>query len=98
MLRRLLAGMEPTLFEPRTPTFKCSCSLERLYRTLRLIPENELQQIYAYREDETVRSKCEFCGTVYELTADEIRAELARQAAAEQEAEADPSDEGEGTP
>ena len=48
----------------------------RLYRTLRLLPEKEIEQIYAYNEDEKVRSKCEFCGTVYELSADEIRADL----------------------
>ena len=75
MLRRILKGMEPNVFEPRKPTFKCTCSEKKLYRTLRLLPENELKQIYEYN-DEAVSSKCEFCGTVYNLSADQIRAEL----------------------
>ena len=66
-------GQVPAGFEECTTESWEDDALVR--RSLRLLPENELKQIYEYN-DEAVSSKCEFCGTVYNLSADQIRAEL----------------------
>lgn len=77
MLDRLLAGLEPTFSEPRQPVGladSCPCSEERVLRTLSLLPASELAEIAAQRE--VVEAKCEFCGTVYSKTSDEVLALL----------------------
>jgi len=55
----------------KAPTFRCSCGIEKVWRTLRLLPLEEVQSIVDSQE--TVEMKCEFCGTKYSLTGDEIK-------------------------
>lgn len=52
----------------------CPCSEERVLRTLRLLPRSEIDDIMEKHED--IEVKCEFCGTRYELTPEEIREKL----------------------
>jgi len=53
----------------------CPCSEERVFRTLRLLPRSEVDEIL--EQNEKIEAKCEFCGTYYRLTPDDIRAKLA---------------------
>lgn len=80
IVARLFTGMDFQLLEPAKPTFKCTCSDARVFRTLALLPRNEVNDIL--RNHEKIEAKCEFCGTVYSLTPDKIRSRLAKVDAA----------------
>lgn len=54
----------------KTPRYRCSCSVDRIWRTLRLLPKDELQEIID--AEENVEMKCEFCGTKYNVTRSEV--------------------------
>lgn len=61
-------GMEPLgQLEPKP---KCPCSAEKLMRSLRLLPREEVDTIL--REEGKVEARCEFCGTVYRMGKEEI--------------------------
>lgn len=80
IVRRLLDGLEPTVFKPARPPLlseSCPCCDERVWRTIKLLPRNEIDEIIE-SSGERVEVKCEFCGRKYGLTPDQIEAELAR--------------------
>ena len=52
----------------------CTCSDERVMRTLRLLPRSEIDDIM--EKNEEIEIKCEFCGKRYEMTPAEIREKL----------------------
>jgi len=73
----LLKGMEPQFNElRRVPGVveSCPCSEERVLRTLRLIPRDELEEIM--EQNEVIEAKCEFCNKVFSKTPAEIKDEL----------------------
>lgn len=73
----LLDGLTPVYNEPRRVAGlaeSCQCSDERVFRTLRLLPRNEIDDIMEKNDD--IEVKCEFCGTRYSLTPEQIQAEL----------------------
>jgi len=77
MIEKLMAGLEPTFSEVRTPVGladSCPCSEERVMRTLSLLPADELEAIIEM--EEVVEAKCEFCGTMYRKSSEDIKAEL----------------------
>lgn len=77
----LLDGMDPQLdFEPRHPEFKCQCGIDRVYRTLSLLPRDEIEEIL--RENEKIEARCEFCMRLYSLGEAEITAHFAKLEAA----------------
>eukprot|EP00953_Heterococcus_sp_UTEX-ZZ885_P004975 3161-Heterococcus_DN1.PRE.1 len=45
------------------PEYKCHCSNERVFRALRLLGTEAVNDILA--KEETVECKCEFCGMIY---------------------------------
>ena len=57
-----LNSVEPTAF--------CDCSDERLIRSLRLLPSEEVDTIL--REEGQVEARCEFCGKVYRMGPEEV--------------------------
>lgn len=57
------------------PGLECPCSKERFFRSLRLLPREEVDQII--QEQETIEARCEFCGTRYEMTAEEVEEKFA---------------------
>jgi redox-regulated HSP33 family molecular chaperone len=59
----------------KRPAFRCSCSLEKVWRTLRLLPRSEINDIVLTNEG-PVSVKCEFCGSAYAVPLDEIRSQL----------------------
>ena len=73
MIELLLEGMEPQFTEPASiPGIaeSCPCSDERVFRTMRLLPKEELKQIM--EENEVIEAKCEFCGTVYRMPPEQL--------------------------
>jgi molecular chaperone Hsp33 len=77
IVRLLLDGLEPQIMERRVPlglAESCPCSEERVFRTLRLLPRSEVDDIMEKNED--IEVKCEWCGQRYNLTPDEILAKL----------------------
>jgi molecular chaperone Hsp33 len=59
------------------PEYKCHCSNERVFRALRLLGTEAVNDILA--KEETVECKCEFCGMIYRLDAEQIAKELNTQ-------------------
>lgn len=66
-------GMEP--LQQIEPTFACNCSTDRLVRALRLLSTEEVDKII--EKEEKIEARCEFCGKVYGMSPDEVRAEMA---------------------
>ena len=77
ILHLLLDGMDAQIMSRRVPPSlaeSCACSEERVYRTLRLLPRSEVDDIMEKNED--IEVKCEFCGKRYSLTPEQIREQL----------------------
>jgi len=73
----LLEGMDAQIMTRRVPPSlaeSCACSNERVFRTLRLLPRSEVDDIMEKNED--IEVKCEFCGKRYSMTPAEIREQL----------------------
>lgn len=77
-------GMEPLgQLEPKP---KCGCSEEKLLRSLRLLPREEVDSIL--KEEGNVEARCHFCGKVYRMGPEEVEKTL-------NEAKGDASDDDE---
>ncbi|KAL3780477.1 hypothetical protein ACHAW5_007506 [Stephanodiscus triporus] len=61
-------GMEP--LDQLEPKPKCPCSAEKLFRSLRLLPREEVDTIL--REEGQIEARCQFCGTVYRMGPEEV--------------------------
>jgi len=76
LVRLLFTGMDYDLLpDAATPAFKCSCSDARVFRTLALLPRDEVMDIL--QKNDKIEAKCEFCATVYTLTPQQIIDHLA---------------------
>ena len=61
-------GMEPLgQLEPKP---KCPCSAEKLFRSLRLLPREEVDNIL--QEEGQIAARCQFCGAVYRMGPEEV--------------------------
>jgi len=58
----------------KTPRFRCSCGIEKVWRTLRLLPLEEVKSIC--ENENGIEMKCEFCGTNYALTKAQVEKEI----------------------
>jgi len=77
MIELLLDGLDPQFTEAvPVPGLRasCPCSAERVFRTLRMLPRSEVDDIL--EKNEAIEVKCEFCVELYTLTPDEIREKL----------------------
>ena len=77
-LRRMLADTLGELGQDfcvtKKPTFRCTCGIEKVWRTLALLPKEDIQSIVD--GDEDVEIKCEFCATKYSVTRQEVKRRL----------------------
>ena len=73
-------GMEP--LNQVTPKEYCECSEEKLFRSLRLLPREDVD--YVLKTEGKIEARCEFCGTVYRMEPEEVMKRFA-------EATGDPS-------
>lgn len=65
ILRRLFWEENVRRFEPDTPRFDCTCSMERVQRMVQSLGREEVESILAERPD--IEVGCEFCGAQYRL-------------------------------
>ncbi|GMH55602.1 hypothetical protein TL16_g01943 [Triparma laevis f. inornata] len=66
--------VEGKVLESIEPATTCECSLERLVRSLTLIPRDDVMDII--QKEENVEAKCEFCGKMYRLSPDDVKREF----------------------
>jgi len=66
-------GMQP--LQQMEPKFHCPCSSDRLLRALRLLSPEEVEDIL--ETEGRIEARCEFCGKVYRMSPEEVRAEMA---------------------
>jgi molecular chaperone Hsp33 len=72
----VLEGLSMVPLQQITPSLTCECTEDRLVRSLRLLPVSEVDNIL--EKQECVEARCEFCGKVYRLEAEEVREKLAQ--------------------
>ena len=70
LLTNLFHEEQVRLFEPKPLRFTCTCSREKVERTLIALGSEELQSIL--REEGTIKVDCEFCNTHYEFSAEDV--------------------------
>lgn len=75
LFRQVLKGFDYRLVEEDEVAYRCPCSRERLERVLAGVDRAELDDMIAEGEDVEVR--CDFCGTRYVFTPDDLRALIA---------------------
>ena len=76
VVKLLLDGMDPQIMTRKRPpplSESCPCCDERVFRTLRLLPKSEVDDIM--EKNEVIDIKCEFCGKRYQMTPEEIKAD-----------------------
>lgn len=56
------------------PKFKCTCGIDRVWRTLTLLSKRDLKEIV--EEGTPVEMKCDFCGENYSVPNDEVKAKF----------------------
>ena len=80
VLRLLLADIEHDILLPSqgqleaTPKFVCTCSDDRVFRTLALLPREEVRDIV--NTNDKIEARCEFCCTLYTLSPEAITKHL----------------------
>jgi len=72
LLHRLFHEEDVRLFNSEVVEFECSCSRERIEKTLRAMGGEELQSIL--QERETIEVTCEFCSENYRFNAQDVEA------------------------
>ena len=76
ILDDVMDGMDDggTLRWTKNPSFRCSCGVERVWRTLSILPREDIEKIV--EDQEVVEIKCQFCGSSYSVSPGEIREKL----------------------
>ncbi len=70
LLHRLFNEEDVRLFDSESVAFECSCSREKIEKTLHAIGEEELNSIFS--EQEVIEVTCEFCNESYRFYEDVI--------------------------
>lgn len=73
ILGSVLAGLDYKILETRELRFACQCSRERALAALASLPQDDLEAMI--EEDQGAELTCQFCGEVYQFTAQELMAE-----------------------
>ena len=74
LLRRLFAEWSVNRFEPKAIRFECSCSRERSLSALKLLPNNEITELF--EEQDKVTMNCEMCGQSYTFANTDLKPEV----------------------
>jgi molecular chaperone Hsp33 len=69
---RSVAPAAETIEEVQSLVWQCRCSQERVRGALQMLPAHDLTEMIAKADN--VKVTCDFCGTVFEVDVDEIRA------------------------
>ena len=78
----ILDGLGMVALGQIEPQFSCECSEERLFRAVRLLPREEIDDIV--QKEEKIEASCHFCGKVYRMGPEEVAKKF-------EEANGDPS-------
>ncbi|MBE9608643.1 Hsp33 family molecular chaperone HslO [Chitinilyticum piscinae] len=70
MLHRLFHEETVRMFDPSTPTFKCTCSRERVGSMMEMVGREEVDGVLAERGN--VEIVCDFCGKHYHFDAVDV--------------------------
>jgi molecular chaperone Hsp33 len=70
----ILDGLDMQPLQQIEPKLVCDCSEDRLFRSLCLLPRNEVEEIL--EKEEQIEARCQFCGREYRLGADQLRERL----------------------
>ena len=71
----VLEGLDLKPLQQIEPKHVCGCTEERLFRAVRLLPREDVDEIV--RTQEVLEARCQFCGKVYRLGADEVAKKFA---------------------
>ena len=74
IVETLLEGLDMQPLQQIEPTLSCDCSSDRLFRALRMLPRQEVEDIL--KKEEEISARCEFCGRQYRMTAYDVRTRL----------------------
>lgn len=69
-----LQGFEVEVLEEQTAAYKCNCSRDRFESALKSLNHEELEAMA--NEMESAETVCQFCGSVYTFSSDEIKSFL----------------------
>jgi molecular chaperone Hsp33 len=72
----VLEGLTVQPLQQIEPKFVCDCSEERLFRSIRLLPREEVDDIL--REQQQIEARCHFCGQVYRMSPAEVEERFAK--------------------
>lgn len=71
----ILDGLDMQPLQQMEPKMVCECNEDRLFRALRLLPREDVDEILA--EQEKIEARCQFCGKVYRMGPEEIEKKFA---------------------
>jgi molecular chaperone Hsp33 len=66
----ILDGLEMQPLQQIEPKYVCECTEDRLFRALRLLPREEVDEIL--EKEQQIEARCHFCGKVYRMTPEEV--------------------------
>ena len=66
----ILEDLDMKPLQQVTPQLVCDCTEERLFRAVRLLPREDVDQIL--KDQEQIEARCHFCGKVYTMGPDEV--------------------------
>ena len=71
----VLDGLDMKPLDQTEAKHVCKCSGERFFRTLRLLPKEDIDDIIAKQEE--IEARCQFCGKVYRMSPEEVEVKFA---------------------
>ncbi len=74
LIHHLMDGLEVSILEKMDTRYACNCSRERVYRAIAGIGKKDIEELV--RSGEEIEVNCEFCGSHYSFTTEELEALL----------------------
>lgn len=71
LIHHLMGDLEVSVLEKIDTMYACNCSRERVYRAIAGIGRNDIEEMV--RSGETIEVNCEFCGSHYSFTTEELK-------------------------
>lgn len=76
IIQRVLAGLEPKVYETIEPAYYCNCSKERVEQALITVGVDEIEKMVA--DGEAIDMSCHFCETHYSFSMEDLQDILQR--------------------
>ena len=71
ILKKVMASFELEILETTPVVYRCTCSRERVAKTLLTLGVEELEEII--RTKETLHIDCQFCDKIYDFTPEDVQ-------------------------